>query len=98
MEINSSEEKDRYYGGCNTVHNHAKRRPPPGVRDKSSAILPEILDAMSHQTDHHKPRRDGDRNRRDYDEYRCYAYFDADNDRSTVGHGETDIDGSDDRQ
>jgi hypothetical protein len=87
MEINSSNEKESYDDGSDRIHDHAERGPPARIRDESGALLPKILDAVAHETDHNEPWRAGDCNGSEHDERRRDGNLDRDDDWATIGYG-----------
>ena len=47
MKTDPGEDLDGDYGRHDPIDDHAEGRPPPGVRDEVSPVLPQVLDTMA---------------------------------------------------
>jgi len=95
MKVDSDDYETADDGGGYPINYEAKRRPPPGVYNVLMAVLPKVLEPMPEQPDHEEPHgsRDGGGGKHDKDARD--RTFDSNDARSTVGHGEADVDGRD---
>ena len=61
MKIDSGDYENGNDGGDYPIHHEAERRPPPGICNVLTAMLPKVLEPVAEQPDHQEPRgsRDG---------------------------------------
>jgi hypothetical protein len=80
------------------VDDQAERRPPPSVGNILVAVLPQVLEPMAGEAGHQQPCWSGDRRRSNDHKDGGDRSLDGDHGRSSVGHGEADVDGRDQGQ
>jgi hypothetical protein len=53
VEVNTRDDLDGDDRGGDPVNYEAERRPPPGVRNKLTSVLPKILEPVAHKASSH---------------------------------------------
>jgi hypothetical protein len=61
VEVSAGDDLDGDDGSGDPVDDEAERRPPPGVRDELTAVLPEVLEPVPYEADDEQPWRPRDR-------------------------------------
>src|SRR4029453_465235 len=82
VEVHAGDNLDGDYCRDHEVDHEAERRPPLRVGHELSAVLPEVLQAMTGEADDKQPRCAGDRRGGDDDESAGDAGFDSDDFRA----------------
>jgi hypothetical protein len=86
VEVNTGDDLDGDYRGRDPIKYEAGRGPPPGVRNKLTSVLPQILQPVAGKAEDEQPGRSRDGSGGDYDEDRCDVGLDGDNDPASVGN------------
>src|SRR6185369_5113093 len=93
VKVNAGDDLDGDYRRDYEVDHEAERRPPLRIGHEVSAVLPEILQAMTGEADDKQPRCAGDRCGGDEDESAGHAGFDSDDLPAPIAADcETDVD------
>jgi hypothetical protein len=75
-----------------------KRGPPPGVRNEMTSVLPEILEPVARKAKDEQPWRLRDGRGSDDDEDRCDICLEGDDEPTSIGNREADVNRRDQHQ
>ncbi len=97
MEVHAAEDHATQDCGGEPVNGNAERRPPAGVGHELVAFLPKVFQPMPDVGSDQEPRGAGHGHGRQDDEERGDADLGCDHSGTTIGHRESDVHGSDER-
>src|SRR2546423_7746772 len=94
MEVDADGYLDDQDRGHKPVDRGAERWPPAGVVNEVTPLLPEVLEAMTGESDHEQPRRSGHCRSSKHHECPGDGALDGNDIRPAVRNREADVDGS----